>query len=388
MDLYTNKKQNEKISEKEISSMKKVGIITFHNAHNYGAVLQAYALQEKVKELGYETFIVNYKNQQITKQYKLIKYSKNPINCIKMLYDSLKNYSTNKKRFNKFDKFINTKLNLTKPYENISDLKESFPKLDCYITGSDQVWNLGIVGELSDAYTLNFGDDQINRVSYAASIGKSNIDEKYKQDYKKKLQNINHISVREEDAKNELQKIIDKKIEVVLDPTLLLSESEWDNKLNDEDRIKEKYILAYVVQPNDEYIKIVNYLSKKTGLKVIHFGKEKIFDNELNNVYTAEPFEFINLIKNAEYVVATSFHATVFSIIFNKKFFVIPHLKTGSRITNLLDKLEIKNRIYHNLDEFEKVDYAFETDYKIVKKKLEEEKEKSIKFLKEALEDK
>ena len=174
----------------------------------------------------------------------------------------------------------------------------------------------------------------------------------------------------------------------MLDPTLLLSTDEWKSKLTNIDKQTSKYILAYMVQANDEYKKIVNYLSKKTGLKVIHFDNEKIYDNELKSAYTAEPFEFIDLIKNAEYVVATSFHATVFSIIFSKKFFVVPHLKTGSRITNLLEKLGIEGRIYHKLEEFENVDYDFETNYIQVKEKLKEEKEKSIKFLKEAIENK
>lgn len=369
--------------------MKKVGIITFHNAHNYGAVLQAYALQEKIKELGYEPCIINYRNRKILKPYKLIKYSKkNPIKCIKMIYDSLKNYKINKVRYDKFNTFINTNFNMTNAYKTLNKLKKDYPQLDCYITGSDQVWNPGIVGNLSDAYTLNFGNDKINRISYAASIGKSTIEDKYKDDYKSKLSKINYISVREEDAKIELEKILHKDIKVVLDPTLLLSTDEWKSKLTNIDKQTSKYILAYMVQANDEYKKIVNYLSKKTGLKVIHFDKKKIYDNELKSAYTAEPFEFIDLIKNAEYVVATSFHATVFSIIFSKKFFVVPHLKTGSRITNLLEKLGIEGRIYHKLEEFENVDYDFETNYIQVKEKLKEEKEKSIKFLKEAIENK
>lgn len=359
--------------------MKKVGIITFHNAHNYGAVLQAYALQETVRTLGYEPYIINYKNKKVLRPYKLIQYSKkNPVKCVKKLYSSFKNYSINKIKYDKFEYFISEKLNLTKRYNSVKNLKNNFPKLDCYITGSDQVWNTGIVGELSDAYTLNFGDDKINRISYAASVGNSSIEEKYKQDYKNKLNKINYISVREESAKENLKEILNKNIEVVLDPTLLLSMEEWNKRIENKEKINEKYIFAYMVQENEEYKKIVDYLAKETGLKVIHFNEE----------HTAEPFDFINLIKNAEYVVATSFHATVFSIIFNKKFFIVPHEKTGLRVINLLEKLGIENRVYYKLQDFENIDYNFETDYEKVKGKLEIEKEKSIKFLKGAIEDK
>ena len=369
--------------------MKKIGIITFHNAYNYGAVLQTYALQEKVKELGYDVFVINYRNKQITRQYRLIKYSrKNPMKCIKMLYDSVKSYSVNKLRYDKFSYFINEKLNLTNSYNSVKNLKKNYPKFDCYITGSDQVWNMKIAGGLSDAYTLNFGDDKINRISYAASIGRSSIGEKSKSIYKNKLSKINYISVREEDAKKELEKIVNKKIEVVLDPTLLLSDDEWDKKLDINNKIREKYILAYVVETSEEYKKILNYLSKKTGLRIIHFGKEKAYDNVLKSEYTSNPLEFVNLIKGAEYVVTTSFHATAFSIIYNKKFFVIPPSKTKSRITNLLQKLGIEDRIFYKLQDFENINYDYETDFGQVKRKLEAQKEKSIKFLKEAIDNK
>ena len=108
----------------------------------------------------------------------------------------------------------------------------------------------------------------------------------------------------------------------------------------------------------------------------------------LKSEYTSNPLEFVNLIKGAEYVVTTSFHATAFSIIYNKKFFVIPPSKTKSRITNLLQKLGIEDRIFYKLQDFENINYDYETDFGQVKRKLEAQKEKSIKFLKEAIENK
>lgn len=365
--------------------MKKVGIITFHHAHNYGAVLQVYALQNQIEKLGYDVHVINYRNKNIAKPYKLIKLSKNPIKCIGTIYESIKYYKKNKQRYEVFENFINEKLKLTKEFKNIKRLEKNCTDMDCYITGSDQVWNYEIVGELSDAYTLNFGNKKANRISYAASIGKSKIEDKYKKQFKEKITNINHISVREEAAKKELEKIINKPIEVVLDPTLLLTKNEWDNKLKEKEIPKEQYILAYVVKQNEEYKKIVNNLSTRTGLKVIHFEKETSYDNELESAYTKDPFEFINLIKNAKYIVATSFHATVFSIIYHKKFFIIPHINTGSRIINLLDKLDLKNRIFYNLEDFIKYDYNSEINYEQVDQKLEEERRKSLNWLRKAI---
>lgn len=366
--------------------MKKIGIITFHSAHNYGAMLQAYALQNTIKKLNNEPYVINYRNNKIDSEYKVwnIK-SKNPINVIKKTIGSIANYKINKERYNNFSSFMNKKLNLSKEYRDIKELKSNPPNYDIYITGSDQVWNPYIVGRLSDAYTLNFGDDVVKRISYAASMGSPNIEEKYADDYKNKISKINRISVRENDAKNYLSKIVNNPIDVVLDPTLLMTKQEWEVEIKDCKQINDKYILAYVVKEDEEYRKIVNYISQKTGLKVVHFEKEDNYDYILRSSYTDGPLEFVNLIKNAEYVVATSFHATVFSIIFNKKFYVIPHEKTGSRVTNLLDALEIENRVVYTSDEFKRKKYNEAIDYNKANQKLKYEREKSIEWLKSAI---
>lgn len=368
--------------------MKKVGIITFHNAHNYGAVLQVYALQEKITELGYETKVINYENKKITRQYSLIKYSrKNPIKSIKLIYESVKDYKINKERFDKFENFITKNLRLTKKYKTIKQLKANSPDFDCYITGSDQVWNANIVGELSDAYTLNFGKEEVNRISYAASIGIDKIDDKDKEQYAKKLEKIDKISVREESAARELRKILNKDVKVVLDPTLLIMQSDWDKRINCTEN-EEKYILAYMVEYNNECIDIINYLSEKTGLKVVSFNKEKIYKNEMKKAYTDDPFEFVNKIKNAEYVITTSFHATVFSIIYHKRFFVVPHKKTGNRVTNLLEKFNLKDRVFNLFSDFCNIDYEKKIDYSLVDKIIEKEREDAIRFLTESIEQK
>ena len=369
--------------------MKKIGIITFHNAHNYGAMLQAYALQQKLLENN-KVEIIDFRNSYIDKNYKLFRRSRNPVNMIKFFINDLKEYKKNKERYDKFENFIKNNYILTKEhYNSEKELKENAPELDIYITGSDQVWNCNIAGRLLDAYTLNFGKKGAKRISYAPSIGMSEIDEKYKQEYINKLSIIDKISVREESAKESLIKIIDKNIDVVLDPTLLLTREEWDKRISekiDDFKINQKYILAYVVKKDENYNKMVNYLSEKTRLNVVHFQNEnKNFKNLCVSAYTEGPFEFVNLIKNAEYVICTSFHATVFSIIYNKKFWVIPHKETGSRVTNLLEKLGILDRVKNNLEEFKKLDYDKAIDYERVNKKLDEERKKSINWLNNAI---
>lgn len=369
--------------------MKKIGIVTFHRAHNYGATLQAYALEKILEEKEYEAKFINYINYEIDKQYKILKIDKrNILSIFKSIISSIIYFYKNKKRFNNFNNFIKKNLKIIGKYNSVNELKNNPPELDCYITGSDQVWNPDITKGLSDAYTLNFGSDKINRVSYAASIGKSSLGQ---EDYKTKLSKLNYISVREKTAKDLLEPVLNRKIEVVLDPTLLISGKEWEKEFDLSNNVNEKYILTYYVEENEEYVKIVNELSRKTNLKVINFEKRDRHNyvNFMKSAYTEGPEEFVRLIKNAEYVVTTSFHATVFSILFHKRFFVVPHKTTGSRVTDLIDKLHIKNRIYYTIDEFKAyTNYKEEVDYTESDKNLLEEREKSINFLEEAIDGK
>lgn len=365
---------------------KKIKTITFSNAHNYGAVLQAYALQEVLSKNGNDVEIINYKDKIIGSQYKVIKFNKN---VIASFIKNIVFFPINIKRFWNFRKFEKEMLNLTqKKYKSEEELKEYSPEADVYITGSDQVWNSHTTLGLKDSYTLNFGKSNVKRLSYAASIGNLIIKEQEIDAYRKKISKLDYISVREEDAKNILTPIINKDIEVVLDPTLLLTKEEWEKNIEKFNirKEKEKYILAYVVQPDQEYIKIVNELSEREKIKVIHFAKtNRKIKNVRRRAYTDGPLEFISLIRNAEYVVCTSFHATVFSIIFNKKFFVVPHRKTGSRVTNLLKKLGIEKRAVNSVDEFNSLNYDENINYELVNRKIEVERQKSITWLNNAI---
>lgn len=367
--------------------MKNIGIVTFHNAHNYGAMLQVYALQKFLQGQKSKVEVINYENKRIISTYKVFKpIRKNLLKYSSTLFDDVINYKINVKRYNKFNSFMNEELILSEKVKDKEDINSKLNYFDICITGSDQVWNPDIVGELSDIYTLNFGPKSMKRISYAASIGDVSTIEKNKDSFKNKISKIDNISVRETDAQVELSKLLDKHIKVVLDPTLLLTKNEWDDRLKNITNEKEKYILAYMVKADEEYFKIVNELSRKTGLKVVHFEKDnQNYDSVLRTAYTDGPFEFVNLIKNAEYVVATSFHATVFSIIFNRKFFIVPHKKTGFRVVNLLNKLGIENRVFYELKEFKEINYDFETDWFKVEKNIINERNKSIEFLKKAI---
>ena len=364
-------------------------VTTFNKAHNYGAMLQEYALLNLLKSKNYNINVLNYNDKEIAKCYKYYGFGNGTLKQrIKTIIKYTLFFNKNKKRYYNFEKFENKYISLTQKYDNFSELQDI--NIDIMITGSDQVWNYQITNGLSDVYTLNFGNNNIKRISYAASIGVKEIPENLKESYKSKISKIDKISVREESAKSALSSLMgNRDINVVLDPTLLLRKEAWNDLIanNHKTMPEEKYIFAYVVEKNNEYYNIVNYLSKLTGLKVVHFDKIGIrYKNVLEKRYTGGPDDFISLIKNAEYVIATSFHATVFSIIFNKKFWVVPHKTTGSRVTDLLKKLDISNRAVNSLEEFEKLNFDEDIDYENVNKILEKEREKSINWLIDAIE--
>lgn len=360
---------------------RKIGIVTFHRAHNYGAMLQAYALLEFLNRK-YNAEIIDYYAKRIYANYNVFRpLSKNPFKAVKNFKEDYTNRYIKRERYNKFERFMKNNYNLSNIYINEHQLKKNISKYDVLITGSDQVWNPDIVGGLSDIYTLNFGDIDTKKISYAASIGSTKYIDNNPEIFKSKLKNINFISVRESDAAQKLEVLMNRSIDVVLDPTLLLDTNEWESKL---DNIKEneKYILAYMVKYDQNFINVVNHFSKVTGLKVIHFGLNNPgYENELKSCYNADPYDFINYIKNAEYVLATSFHATVFSIIFNKKFWIVPHFLTNSRVTSLLDLFGLSNRIIKSLDDFDDNDIYNNINYEEVNKLLDKKREESKRWL-------
>lgn len=371
--------------------MRKIILTTFFRAENYGAALQTYALQSVLQDKDFFVEILNFRDPIIEEPYELINLKRSSFYFfLRACVSTLIFYKRNKKRHKKFVQFRNAYLHIGKEeYRDIESIKKNPPKADIYLTGSDQVWNTEITKGVSEVYTLNFGDKQIKRVSYAASIGNSRICTDDEEVFRRRLLRIDALSVREETAKRFLEKLLSKKnITVTLDPVLLRSREEWETILPKYERSAGKYILAYRVEMNEEYQKIVNDLSKKTGLRVVHFEKRKVYGNNFYSAYTAGPLEFVNLIKHAEYIVTTSFHGTAFSVIFHKKFWVVPHQYTGSRVTDLLEVLKISERVVYTCDEYLSKNYEQMIDYEKVDAILSSEREKSLKWLDRALESK
>ncbi len=314
--------------------MKKVGIITFHNAHNYGAILQSLSLQEKLRNLGYDVSIIDYKNQFIIDQYKYFSISqflsKNLFHKLTYLFVHFLFIHKVIKRYILFKRFIKKNL-LLKPYP----INNDFCSYDCLIFGSDQIWN----NKLTGYDTVYWGNVKCNRkISYAASVGK--IDETIIESYKY-LSNFDSIGVRE----NSLVLTLTKKgLNPVLnvDPTLLLTAKEWDTTLTTTQNSSSKYILVYSMRDRTTCIDMAKRYSEKLTSPVIEIPSG-IDTKQIHNphLYTG-PKEFVELIKNASLVITDSFHGTVFSIIYSKPLLSIRQNCGGNeRIESLMTVLHI-----------------------------------------------
>ena len=362
--------------------MLKVKMLTFHNAENYGATLQAYALKETLKELGTNPSFVNYENKAILEDYKLIR-----ANSLKSFFSSLWFLSRNLKRKRSFKSFSDRYLDTnTKKYTEISKIAQDIEDKDVFVAGSDQIWNPELTNGLSDIYTLNFKTDKnVKRVIYGASLGNEELLQKHSLDFKTKTEKLDYISVREQGIIKPLENTCGKKVEQVIDPTLLLDKSDWDTLISSNSIVDlkgKKYILVYTLFESDEVTKIANYMSKITGLKVIHFRKYNAYNNEYMNLYTKGPIEFVNAFKNAEYVITNSFHGTVFSIIYEKCFYSVLPKERAGRIKDLLNTLNLTSRIVNNTED---INFEERLDYTFAKKRIEEMKNQSIEYLKKGV---
>lgn len=363
----------------------KVGVITFHNAHNYGASLQAWALQKVLKNLGTEPGIIHYHPESIDRLY--VPPKQNTLKK-KMKYALKRKYRNRVKmqvlKYHKYTKFIHDNFNLLGDYTTYDELKNGKLKLDAYITGSDQVWNTDHTNGFDPAYMLDFAEKGSLKISYAASVGREVILPQYQEQFAKSLKTYTSISVREESARPAITALTDKPVEIVLDPTLLLDRNDYE-ALKVPGQFKERYILVYMMESNKELIRFANKLSVAMGIPIIQRKPKGIFRNELASYYTDVAGEFLGEIENAEYVITNSFHATVFSLIYEKKFISMLHTSTGSRTSDLLKSVGLESHIVYNPKEFHDVKQFEIKDKEQLRNRIKELQKTSYQFLRSAL---
>ena len=327
--------------------MKKIGVITTQYAPNYGALLQTFALQ---KFLGAhcgekQVEVINYFPPHVKAFWKLLPGGKGLRNLALNLYLLLnpKFIFKKKKLLNNFRKFIAENITCSKKYYTYEELQKTEDCYDTVICGSDQIWN--ITRHDDPNWFLYFTKDWENckKIAYAPSVA-DKIPQGHEENLRKYLENLSHISVREDVDVQQLQAYTDKEIHHVCDPVFLLNEKEWEAYLP-ECPIKEPYILCYFISTGDLAADVVKKMRELTGLKVVHVNvnpRDKV--NADYDIRTANPFEFASYVKNAAYVCTNSFHCTAFSMLFQKNFVVLKKQMANSRMESLIRASGLDNR--------------------------------------------
>lgn len=316
----------------------KIGILTFHFAYNYGAMLQAYALSTYLSKCGYDVKIINYFPDELRHLYTL-----NPFIAVskKEVLGKIKKLPRCVKQFRMFDEFKNNDLLCT--YEvRREDLRRCNDLFDVFIVGSDQVWSHKILTDVTP-YFLNFAENNKIKISYAASFGSVNISKEYRDMLPVYLEKFKAISVREEDAVGLLKNIgIDS--EAVIDPVFLLERKEWIALANDNAVLKnkKKYIFYYILEANvklDEYVR-KKAKEEKCDILIVHPTCERLSGIK-GAVYLDEvgPKEFLGLLINAKIVVTNSFHATAFAAMFGIEVMNMGSPERMARVKSLVGRL-------------------------------------------------
>lgn len=337
----------------------KICTITCHDVYNYGASLQAFALQEYLKDLGHDVKIIDYKapyqlaykfSIKVSKESKFYGlYQKYPI--LKTLH-GVKKYLLSLKtkgRIKAFDNFKHQYFQLTPHYDSYQHLAECPPDADVYIAGSDQIWNTELSNGSDPAYYLQFGKKETKRLSFAASFANPEISGGYNVFVNSMLKSLDSISVREFSGLDILKSFGINGLHV-LDPVFLLSAERWLDKLNikSENRIiKDKYILVYDLKKNKttELRDEAKRLSIKYQCKIVAVNDREETSYADININSAGPVEFVNLIVNCEAVLADSFHASAFSVIFHKPMWIYYHSRNVARIQDLLEIVGLPERL-------------------------------------------
>lgn len=386
--------------------MKKVGIVSCYFKDNYGSMLQAYATKKILDNNNIPNETITIGGNKDFKKGKLkyyitqifnFSFIKTKFGMIKFKFDKIfnkelkKNVAIRTDKYKEFRKEFNMSVP-TSTYEDLTKLaKENYSDV---VVGSDQLWLP--VNVVADYYTLNWVPDNINKISYATSFGVSTVPKKYTESYKKFLNRINHLSVREDTGVKLVKELSDKKATLVCDPTILLTKKEWEEIATPKRIIKDKYILCYFLGKNVEHRKFAERLKKETGYKIVslnHADEYVKYSDIYADItpYDIGPKEWINLIKNAEYVCTDSFHGTVFSLLFNKMFFDFRRHSaknknsTNSRIDSLLKVAGVNNeRILTGTENVKKV-LRYKIDFKTVNKNLDNFRAESKEWLLNAL---
>ena len=360
----------------------KIDIITFHNTSNFGATLQCCAMSRYLQQLGHEVEIINYLPQYVLKKKSVFKYFKRPKTAAQLVKSTIVGtaYAMRAAKIigkdRKYENFISKNLKLTKPYHTFEELLQNPPTADLYLCGSDQIWNSVLTGgQLDEAFFLEFAKGR--KVSYGVSLGELDV-EANKEKLRDMTLDFEALSVRERTSSYVLSEVLERPVEQVLDCTLLLEKQDYSTMESELQSTKKPYLLLYNIHQSVTTTGIAKEEAKKRNLQIIDISPNPLVKiNGTDHLVNIGPAEFLSLFRHASYVVTNSFHGTVFSVIYEKPFVTVPHSVRSSRMTELMEALQIKDRLAY--------EYGYEDpgeiDYVAVKHRLDELRAQSFRYI-------
>lgn len=355
----------------------RIGILTFHSAQNYGAVLQTYALQEYLRGLGHDVSVIDYRPSYIEEYYKLFSWGRIPKNNliikIKFLLREILALPVRMRRAINYKDFVTRNIKLS-PYNDTS-----MQKFDAIIFGSDQIWNPIICNGIDEVY---FGEVPRNKhcklISYAASVGSVDYLSRVNElEIVKHLKKFTALSCRERELAVYLSRKIYRDVETVLDPVLLAGKC-IISQLTKRIHLNKTYILLFTIVQFPLARKVAYDMARKLGVEVIEIVSDQISITSPNVKHVVAVQDFLGYIEGALMVITASFHGTALSLLYEKDFYYVANdSKIAKRVENLLKPLNLAERIISSSEQC----VASKINYEDVNAVMEHERQNSVNFL-------
>ena len=364
-----------------------IGLATIHHANSYGGLLQAYATVQRLSQHD-DVHVLDYRKPALSDGLRPIRWSaREPRDVLRIGKDVLR-YPARVTLIRKFNDFIETKFPLTRRFSSVEEASRVVNEagITHLVAGSDQIWNPSVTGGFDQIFTLGMEGGAI-RSSLSSSAGSYRYAGKEAESLRRALDRFDHIAVREPDFADYVRSILpDRDVAVTLDPTLLLEKKQWQNLADVPNPSPyERYILTYTLGAPDGIDALVADQQKGPNLPVVGINQDPFLRHKADlHLKSAGPQEFLALVQGAEAVITNSFHGAAFSIIFEKPFLVVPPPSGLNRISGLLGRLGIVDRIRDHTPPERGVREKSEIDYGRVTPGLHMLRSESNRYLSQA----
>ncbi|MEX0882447.1 MAG: polysaccharide pyruvyl transferase family protein [Cyclobacteriaceae bacterium] len=371
----------------------KIGILTLSLHTNYGGILQAYALKTVLEKMGHEVWLIDTQLNQVSLQRQIWRLAKETISYLKGEVSMINPKRLRHKAYLNFTKpFIDEHIpRITKTFTSVHELRKATDKygFHAYVVGSDQIWNAKYFKSIEVAFFSFLEDQNVIKISYAPSFGGDTW--KYTEDQTRKCKELikafDEVSVREDVGIDFCKDYLECQASLVLDPTLLLTRDEYLKLLSIDPKSKKGGMFIYVLDASPDKKKLIEAVADKKRLVPYQLDIIEGYESSPLEWRTkARVQDWIRSFHEAEFIITDSFHGTVFSILFNKPFFVLINYERGAvRFKSILNIFNLSDRIISSQDDLTEAKLEMKIDWDKVNKILEEKKEVSLSFLKRHL---